>query len=238
GGSGGNGRRGGRGSLRQPDASWRARLRGGNPPRPPPRARDRLRPRPGRGRRGGADGRAPGERDARAPRRRRPAGRRPRARVDRGARWTAHRSAGGRQAAALLRRQRSADRVTRRGGAALAALLPLFVAGWAAARVGAVAVTMRPAGAAWRRGALGGLALPAVLAAIVLALRAASPAARPATIRAHAAVALLVGLAAYANARGAAHDATDRWLEQTRLLVQEATARLPTSDLAHLAATI
>ena len=58
--------------------------------------------------------------------------------------------------------------------------------------VGAVAVTMRPAGAAWRRGALGGLALPAVLAAIVLALRAASPAARPATIRAHAAVALLV----------------------------------------------
>ncbi len=104
--------------------------------------------------------------------------------------------------------------------------------------VGAVAVTMRPAGAAWRRGALGGLALPAVLAAIVLALRAASPAARPATIRAHAAVALLVGLAAYANARGAAHDATDRWLEQTRLLVQEATARLPTSDLAHLAATI
>src|SRR5207247_8580299 len=97
---------------------------------------------------------------------------------------------------------------------------------------------MRPAGAAWRRGALGGLALPAVLAAIVLALRAASPAARPATIRAHAAVALLVGLAAYANARGAAHDATDRWLEQTRLLVQEATARPPTSDRAALAATI
>ncbi len=65
--------------------------------------------------------------------------------------------------------------------------------------VGAVAVTMRPAGAAWRRGALGGLALPAVLAAIVLALRAASPAARPATIRAHAAVALLVGLSDLAH---------------------------------------
>ncbi len=129
----------------------------------------------------------------------------------------------------------------RRGGGVLwwngAALAPLKDKNGGAV-VGAVAVTMRPAGAAWRRGALGGLALPAVLAAIVLALRAASPAARPATIRAHAAVALLVGLAAYANARGAAHDATDRWLEQTRLLVQEATARLPTSDLAHLAATI
>jgi len=104
--------------------------------------------------------------------------------------------------------------------------------------VGAVAVTMRPTGEAWRRGAFGGLALPAVLAAIVLALRAAGPAAPRPTIRAHAALALLVGLAAYANARGAARDATDRWLDQTRLLVQEATARLPTTDLAHLAATI
>src|SRR3989442_3591590 len=90
--------------------------------------------------------------------------------------------------------------------------------------VGAVAVTMRPAGEAWRRGAFGGLALPAVLPAIVLALRAVSPAARRPTIRAHAAVALFVGPAPYANARGAARGATGRWLEQTRLPVHEANA--------------
>ena len=129
----------------------------------------------------------------------------------------------------------------RQGGGVLwwngAALAPLKDKNGGAV-VGAVAVTMRPAGDAWRRGALGGLALPAVLAAIVLALRAASPAARRPTIRAHAVLALLVGLAAYANARGAARDTTDRWLEQTRLLVQEATARFPTTDLARLAATI
>ena len=57
-------------------------------------------------------------------------------------------------------------------------------------------------------------------------------------IRAHGAVALLVGVAAYANVRAVARDNTDHWLEQTRLLVQEATARLPTTDLAQLATTL
>src|SRR5439155_22334975 len=239
-----------------------------------------------------------------------------------------------------LRRQRSADRVTRRGGAALAALLPLFVAGWAAARaeralavrmaetttaylalvtpaapgradydllplavqaralprlpgwagrlevyrgtaplvratagslsaatmaalrqqsgvlwwngaalaplqdkgardvVGAVAVAGRPGGEVWRRGALGGIAVPALILAIVLAFGATHPAARRPVIRAHGAVALLVGVAAYANVRAVARDNTDQWLEQTRLLVQEATARLPTTDLAQLATTL
>jgi len=104
--------------------------------------------------------------------------------------------------------------------------------------VGAVAVAGRPGGEAWRRGALGGLAVPALILAVVLAFGAAHPAARRPLIRAHVAVALLVGAAAYANARAAARDATDRWLEQTRLLVQEATARLPTTDLAQLATTL
>ena len=104
--------------------------------------------------------------------------------------------------------------------------------------VGAVAVAGRPGAAAWRQGALGGLAVPALILAVVLAFGAAHPAARRPVIRAHAAVALLVGVAAYANARAVARDSTDRWLEQTRLLVQEATARLPTTDLAQLATTL
>jgi len=90
----------------------------------------------------------------------------------------------------------------------------------------------------WRRGALGGIAVPALILAIVLAFGATHPAARRPVIRAHGAVALLVGVAAYANLRAVARDNTDQWLEQTRLLVQEATARLPTTDLAQLATTL
>jgi len=118
-----------------------------------------------------------------------------------------------------------------------AALAPLQDKG-ARDVVGAVAVAGRPGGEVWRRGALGGIAVPALILAIVLAFGATHPAARRPVIRAHGAVALLVGVAAYANVRAVARDNTDQWLEQTRLLVQEATARLPTTDLAQLATTL
>ena len=118
-----------------------------------------------------------------------------------------------------------------------AALAPLRDKG-ARDVVGAVAVAGRPGGEVWRRGALGGIAVPALILAIVLAFGATHPAARRPVIRAHGAVALLVGVAAYANLRAVARDNTDQWLEQTRLLVQEATARLPTTDLAQLATTL
>ena len=118
-----------------------------------------------------------------------------------------------------------------------AALAPLQDKG-ARDVVGAVAVAGRPGGEVWRRGALGGIAVPVLILAIVLAFGATHPAARRPVIRAHGAVALLVGVAAYANLRAVARDNTDQWLEQTRLLVQEATARLPTTDLAQLATTL
>ena len=118
-----------------------------------------------------------------------------------------------------------------------AALAPLRDKG-ARDVVGAVAVAGRPGGEVWRRGALGGIAVPVLILAIVLAFGATHPAARRPVIRAHGAVALLVGVAAYANLRAVARDNTDQWLEQTRLLVQEATARLPTTDLAQLATTL
>ena len=93
--------------------------------------------------------------------------------------------------------------------------------------VGAVAVAAQPDGETWRRGAFGGFALPVFFLAVLFAFSAVRAGAQRPSIRVHAAIALLVGLVAYANARSAARDATDRWLEQTRLLVQEATARLP-----------
>ena len=104
--------------------------------------------------------------------------------------------------------------------------------------VGAVAVAAQPDGETWRRGAFGGFALPVFFLAVLFAFSAVRAGAQRPSIRVHAAIALLVGLVAYANARSAARDATDRWLEQTRLLVQEATARLPTTDVARLATTI
>lgn len=45
--------------------------------------------------------------------------------------------------------------------------------------------------------------------------------------RHYAAAALLLGVAAYADVRGAARRSTDQWLDATRLLVQEAATRLP-----------
>ena len=51
----------------------------------------------------------------------------------------------------------------------------------------------------------------------------------------YAAAALLLGLAAYGEVRHAAAAGTERWLTQTRLLVQEAAQRLPAADASTLA---
>jgi multiple sugar transport system permease protein len=68
-------------------------------------------------------------------------------------------------------------------------------------------------------------ALPAGVLAVVVAAGAAVGR-RP--LRQYTGAALLLGLAAYADVRGAARRATDRWLVETRLLLQEAATRLPT----------
>jgi ABC-type sugar transport system permease subunit len=102
--------------------------------------------------------------------------------------------------------------------------------------VGAVAIARRTD--ALRRGALGGLAMPLLVLAVALAVGAVRGRAPRHLVGLHAAAALLVGLAAYGNVRRAATEATDRWLEQTRLLMQEAAGRLPPTDLQRLAVTI
>jgi ABC-type sugar transport system permease subunit len=91
--------------------------------------------------------------------------------------------------------------------------------------VGAVAV--RPA-RRWGGGAAALLlrwAFPAGLLAIGAAAVAAAQR-RP--LRRYVGAALLLGLAAYADVRGAARRGTDRWLAETRLLLREAATRLPT----------
>jgi len=96
--------------------------------------------------------------------------------------------------------------------------------------VGAVSIRAVP-----RRGLGGGRggaaalllrwAIPAALLAIVVAASAANGR-RP--LGHYVVAALLLGLAAYADVRGAARRGTDRWLADTRLLLQEAATRLPT----------
>ena len=88
--------------------------------------------------------------------------------------------------------------------------------------VGAVAI--RPAG----RGGLWALLLSWAFPAAVLAVAAAARAAfRGRPRREYVAAALLLGLAAYADVRGAARRSTNDWLTATRLLMQEAATRLP-----------
>ena len=96
------------------------------------------------------------------------------------------------------------------------------------ARTGAAALLLR-----W--------ALPAGVLAVLVAAGAVAGR-RP--LRQYTVAALLVGVAAYADVRGAARRATDRWLVETRLLLQEAATRLPTprarvalGDLAPLVGT-
>jgi ABC-type sugar transport system permease subunit len=142
------------------------------------------------------------------------------------------RATAGSLTARTLQALREGDSILWSSGAALA---PLKDRGGQAV-VGAVAITRRAD--AWRRGALGGLAVPVVVVAVALAVGALRGRAPRHVVALHAAAALLVGLAAYGNARGAAAEATDRWLEQTRLLMQEAAGRLPPTDLQRLAVTI
>ena len=134
-------------------------------------------------------------------------------------------------------RRRSAATWTERGGRALAPLLDRD--DWDV--VGAVAVRPRDLAPGW----LDGWALPALLAALAAALACVralgrEPEALRRPLQAYAAAALLLGSAAYANVRGAARESTDRWLSDTRLLMQEASARLPggrptVADLGRLA---
>ena len=127
-----------------------------------------------------------------------------------------------------LRRQA----VARREGAAT--LAPLFDRdGWEV--VGAVAA--RPGGGGW-------LSWPTLLAALLsLGAGAAALAAWGGrrswrAIGWYSAAAALFGVAAYGDLRSTARDATDRWLGDGRLLIQEAVARLPATrtSLATLAA--
>ena len=102
-----------------------------------------------------------------------------------------------------------------------AALVPLRGPGDGERVVGVVAV--RPLG----RG-FGGLLLSWGFPAVLLAVAAAGGVAfRGRPRREYVAAALLLGLAAYADVRGAARRSTDDWLTATRLLMQEAATRLP-----------
>jgi multiple sugar transport system permease protein len=71
-----------------------------------------------------------------------------------------------------------------------------------------------------------GFALPAALLAVAAA---AAIAFRQRSLRrgGYAAAALLLAVAAYADVRNAARRSTDRWLSDARLLLQEASTRLP-----------
>jgi multiple sugar transport system permease protein len=88
--------------------------------------------------------------------------------------------------------------------------------------VGVVAV--RPNG----RGGVGFLLLGwAIPGALLFVTAAAAAGFRRQPRRQYVAAAALLGLAAYADVRGAARRSTDRWLDATRLLMQEAATRLP-----------
>ena len=103
-----------------------------------------------------------------------------------------------------------------------AALVPLRGPTGDGPIVGAVAI--RPAG----RGGLGGLLLNWAFPAALLAVAAAAGVAfRGRPRREYVAAALVLGLAAYADVRGAARRSTNDWLTATRLLMQEAATRLP-----------
>ena len=88
--------------------------------------------------------------------------------------------------------------------------------------VGVVAIRpARPRGVA---GLWPGWAIPAALVAVGVA---AAAAAGRRSRRDCIVAALLLGLAAYADVRGAARRSTNEWLTATRLLMQEAATRLP-----------
>lgn len=105
-----------------------------------------------------------------------------------------------------------------------AALVPLHGGGRsdAAPVVGVVAIG--PARRGGVAGLLPGWAIPAAVLAVGIA---ASAAAGRRSRRDCIVAALVLGLAAYADVRGAARRSTNDWLTATRLLMQEAATRLP-----------
>jgi len=85
-------------------------------------------------------------------------------------------------------------------------------------------VAIRPARPRGVAGLWPGWAIPAALVAVGVA---AAAAAGRRSRRDCIVAALLLGLAAYADVRGAARRSTNEWLTATRLLMQEAATRLP-----------
>src|SRR5213593_1710882 len=126
-------------------------------------------------------------------------------------------------AAATLQRVRREVAVRWTGDAALAPLLDRD--GWDV--VGAVAA--RPAPLPWPVSPWSAGALLLLLIAGAQGLRAIGRPRRAwrQTFGPYGVVALLFGVAVFADVRRAAGDATDRWLYDTRLLMQEAAARIP-----------
>jgi len=125
--------------------------------------------------------------------------------------------------AAMLQRLRREVAVRWTGDAALAPLLDRD--GWDV--VGAVAA--RPAERTW---SISSWSLGAVLLLLVAGAQGLRAIGRPRhawrhTFGPYGIVAVLFGVAVFADLRGAAGDATDRWLYDTRLLMQEAAARIP-----------
>ncbi len=125
--------------------------------------------------------------------------------------------------AATLQRVRREVAVRWTGDAALAPLLDRD--GWDV--VGAVAA--RPAPLPWPVSPWSAGALLLLLIAGAQGLRAIGRPRRAwrQTFGPYGVVALLFGVAVFADVRRAAGDATDRWLYDTRLLMQEAAARIP-----------
>src|SRR5260370_28922339 len=125
--------------------------------------------------------------------------------------------------AATLQRVRREGAVRWTGDAALAPLLDRD--GWDV--VGAVAA--RPVARTWP---ISPWSLGALLLFLVAGGQSVGAIGRPRhawrlTFRPYGIVAALFGAAVFAEVRGAAGDATDRWLYDTRLLMQEAAARIP-----------
>src|SRR5438046_1542952 len=125
--------------------------------------------------------------------------------------------------AATLQRLRREVAVRWTGEAALAPLLDRD--GWDV--VGAVAA--RPAAGTWPVSpwSLGALLLLLVAAARSVAAIGTPRQAWRESLGPYGLVAALFGVAVFAEVRSAAGDATDQWLYDTRLLMQEAAARIP-----------
>lgn len=101
------------------------------------------------------------------------------------------------------------------------------------------AVRIGPRGAS--RGALAGWALPALLVVLWLGGWAISGLVRaraPVRLAPYAVATVVLGIAAAANVRGAAADATDRWLADAQLVVEDAATRGPMQPVDVAARTL